>query len=512
MKRRSFLNRAAMLAASASAAKDATPNSPMPAQDAPTPPRERLNQGPFDIDQDQGWQTILFTTGSEKPLRNPGLGLVGYTWEEGGPSLAARAGRETLEQHVERMSSLPFVDVLYIRCDWRNVQKRPGRLDLDPIWGLTLNAAKQRGLRVAFRVQMSNPGFQPEQLAIPDFLRDQVPLVKIGPIRGKAGEYREPRYDHPTFLKAFRELNSLLAAEFDGNPLIEWVDLMMYGFWGEGHTGDLPNPFGNDAQAARTFRDMAAEQLETWKRTPLAVNTQPDISRVGNRAVLEMSMRAGAWLRSDSIIVEEPIQIDELANRPPWLAAILEDGYFRQYDTSKLTRDAAGVNVLENYMLHVLDLRANYWALWTEAANLARYDRQYPRGFERLRANMGYRLRPAWVWQRKREGTFEVIVAISNRGVAGVPGVLWLQLDGMGDRLQLRGSLDRGQPFGGGIREASFLLPHGYTGALRLSASLEIRPGVLRPVAWACEQPVNADGSITIKLKPNDDPKWRKGV
>src|SRR5215467_3732457 len=70
----------------------------------PQPPRERLNQGPFDIDQDQGWQTILFTTPSEKPLRNPGLGLVGYAWEESGPSLAARAGKETLEQHVEKIS------------------------------------------------------------------------------------------------------------------------------------------------------------------------------------------------------------------------------------------------------------------------------------------------------------------------------------------------------------------------------------------------------------------------
>src|ERR1700693_4589825 len=61
------------------------------------PVRDRLEQGPFDIDQDEGWLTSLFTTPSEKPLRNPGLGLGGYTWEESGPSLVARAGRETLE-------------------------------------------------------------------------------------------------------------------------------------------------------------------------------------------------------------------------------------------------------------------------------------------------------------------------------------------------------------------------------------------------------------------------------
>jgi len=223
-------------------------------------------------------------------------------------------------------------------------------------------------------------------------------------------------------------------------------------------------------------------------------------------------MRAGAWLRSDSIIVEEPIQIDQLSNRPPWLAAIMEDGYFRQYDIQKLSSDAAGINVLENYMLHVLDLRANYWSLWTEADNLARYNETYPRGFERLRANLGYRLRPSWIWQRKRHDSFEVIVCVSNRGVAGVPGVLWLRLESPDRKLSLRGTLDPGHPQGGGLRQASFLLPKGYTGQLNLSAQLEIRPGIMNPVVWACEQAINPDGSISIELKDANDRGWRKGV
>src|SRR5579859_8127587 len=48
---------------------------------------DRLNQGPFGIDQDEGWFTIAATTPSDLPIRNWGLGLVGYTWEENGPSL-----------------------------------------------------------------------------------------------------------------------------------------------------------------------------------------------------------------------------------------------------------------------------------------------------------------------------------------------------------------------------------------------------------------------------------------
>ena len=86
---------------------------------------DRLNQGPFGIEQDEGWYTILTTTASSAPVRNFGLGLVGYTWEENGPALAVREGKQTLEAAIERLAGLSFVDVLYIRCDWRDVQSRP---------------------------------------------------------------------------------------------------------------------------------------------------------------------------------------------------------------------------------------------------------------------------------------------------------------------------------------------------------------------------------------------------
>ena len=181
----------------------------------------------------------------------------------------------------------------------------------------------ERDFELRFESSFPTNRFSPNSWPLPEFLRDRIPLVNIGRIRGgQTGEYREPRYDHPEFQKAFAELNDLLAARFEGDPLIEWMDLMQYGFWGEGHTSDYPNPFPDYLTAERTFVSMTERQLETWKKTPLAVNTQPDISNVGNRTVIDMAVRAGAWLRSDSIIVEEPIQIEALANRPPWLASI----------------------------------------------------------------------------------------------------------------------------------------------------------------------------------------------
>jgi hypothetical protein len=477
---------------------------------------DRLNQGPFGVEQDEGWYTILVTTASDKPVRNFGLGLVGYTWEEGGPGLAAREGLETLERSVEKLAGLPFVDVLYIRCDWRDVQSRPGRLDLHPVWKLTFDAAKRHGLRVGFRVQLSSPNIQPGHLSMPDFLHDKVPLVNIGRFSPKDEfDFMEPRYDHPVFQKAFRELNELLAAEFDQHPLMEFVDLMMYGFWGEGHTNNLPNPIQDYPTAERTFVEMTRLQLEAWKRVPLAANTQPDISSVGNDAVLDVAVRGGCWLRSDSIVLDEPQQIEALSNRPPWLAVVMEDGYYRHYKTDRasLPVDEGGVNIMENSMLHVLDMGANYWSLWTEADNLASYHGRYPNGFNTLQRRMGYRVRPSWVWQRKRYGTAELVVAFANDGVAGVPGALRVYVESLDGKVKVGGSLDAGHPHGGRLRQASFVLPKGMDGqVMKMRAELETRGGVRRPVRWACRQPLNADGSLTLRLKSHGDANWRKGI
>jgi hypothetical protein len=481
--------------------------------------RDRLNQGPFGVGQDEGWQVIASTTASNAHVKNFGTGLVPYAWEEGGPTRSVRAGKETLEKAVEKLGALPFADVLYIRCDWRDVQSEAGKLNLGPVWKLAFAAAKQYNLRVAFRIQLSSPNFQPKQLSLPDFLQKKVPLVKIGKVRGEGRErpqdweYIEPRYDHPEFQKAFRELNELLAAEYGDNPLLEFMDLMMYGFWGEAHTNRLPNPFPDYLTAEKTMVEMTRIQMETWKKIPLAVNTEPDISSVGNRECQDLAVRAGEWLRSDSTVsIEEPQQVENLGNRPPWLAVVMEEGGNRHYDPAALRFDAAGISDRENGAMHVLDLNANYWALWTEGDNLAAYYAKYPNAFDTLHRRMGYRVRPSWVWQRKRYGTSEVILGIVNDGVAGVPGILRLYVESQDKKVSIGGGLDAGHPYGGRQRQAAFILPKGMEGE-KLSVRAEIETkGVRRPVRWACAQPLNPDGSFPITLRKFDDEGWRKGI
>jgi len=240
---------------------------------------------------------------------------------------------------------------------------------------------------------------------------------------------------------------------------------------------------------------------------------------VGNREVQDRVVRAGGWLRSDSVIVDEPIQIEELGNRPPWLAAILEDGANRHYLLAgELPRDEddMGYRIDERYReaagLHALDIGANYFALWTEADNLKRYYETYPRSLEMLQRRMGYRVRPSWIWQRKRYDTSELILGIANDGVAGVPGVLGVYTETPDGKVKVGGNLDAGQPYAGKVRQASFILPQGLDGKeLHLRAEIEVK-GVSHPVRWACQEALNPDGSLTVRLRQNDDPRFRKGI
>lgn len=482
----------------------------------PAPAPDRLPQGPFAIEDDGGWLLAGSSTPDAQYRANPGMGFVGYAWEESGPSLMARAGRETLEQHLSHLLAFPFTDVLYIRCDWRDVQSAPGQLALSPIWEHTFDMARKAGKRVAFRIQSSQTGGQPERYSLPDFLRQRIPYVTLRKFRTGSGfpdTYQEPDYTSPAFFDALCELNRLLANRFDGDPALEFVDLMMYGFWGEGHTGGYHNPLPYQA-CEDAFLKMTAAQMEIWRHTPLAVNVQTDISRAGNRAVQELCMRQGTYLRTDSVLINEPSANEHMAHRPPHTAGIIEDGYFRYFDPDdpRLAADSAGVTNIENTILHTLDLGGSYFSLWTEGQNLQRYYARYPDAFNALGARMGYRVRPSWVYQRKRGSRMELVLMLHNDGVASIPGRLRLSLYAENGSLLSTGTLDAGQPFAGRTRQCAFLLPEGYIArTVSVAAALRDKKGE-RPIRWACGQNIRPDGRFEIELQPADSTRWRKDV
>ena len=454
----------------------------------------RLYQGPFAADDYPSWEVVMATTPSSEVVANPGMGLITYVCDEVGP---AHKDGETPAQSLEQAAKLPLGSKLYMRVNWKDVQQRPGRLDLCDHWKLAFDLAHRYQKRLGLRVMMSNPDI--DGYALPDFLLRKVPMVKLGEWKGRVRE--EPRYDDPAFQQAFRELVDLLAAEYDGHPDVEYLDTFMYGFWGEGHTWPLPsNPFPDSTIAENTFVSMLQHQLERWKRTPLLTNTQPDFSKVGNSELLDRTVRSCNWLRTDTIFIENQ-QIEELSNRPPWIGVSVEVG-MSDGSAASLKLDE-GTPYTDNVVHHVQDVGANYFSLWNwhriQADRVLNYYRQFPAAIDELARRIGYRVRPSWVWTYEEGGYPGLIIGFANDGIAGVPGALFVTVARENGEALAAGSLDPGYPLPGKVRQAKFPLPKGTPWkGLRLKAEIEIK-GVRSPVRWASHQGMNADGSLTLR-------------
>ena len=324
----------------------------------------------------------MTTTSSEDVVPIFGKGLVTYITADSGTD---EIKSDNIPQAIEELVHFPLGQQLYIRPTWREVQPRPGRLQMPDYLKLAFDLAKKNSKRIGLRIQMCAPDYT-HDAALPDFVLEKVPKVDLvlSDQESSASAKRylanphsryQPRYDDPLFQQAFKELVGQLAAEFDGNPLIEFIDTFMYGFWGEGHTWPFGNnPFPDYLTAERTWTNMLEVQLEYFKKTPLLTNTQPDYSRVGNSELVNRTVRSNNWIRSDTIFIENE-QIEALSNRPPWIAALLEQGLPGKPPDPNTGHE--GISPAENMIDHVIDVGANYWSLWNfhqiNAKNLMNY-------------------------------------------------------------------------------------------------------------------------------------------
>src|ERR1700685_3491151 len=140
---------------------------------------DRLNQGPFPqyppdavIPTDD---VVMTTTSSNDSVPNYGKGLVTYiTADSGTEEIKA----DNIPQAIEDLVRFPLGEQLYIRPTWREVQARPGRLELPDYLKLVLALAKTHNKRVGFRIQMCAPDYT-HAAALPDFVLDKVPKVDL---------------------------------------------------------------------------------------------------------------------------------------------------------------------------------------------------------------------------------------------------------------------------------------------------------------------------------------------
>ena len=125
----------------------------------------------------------------------------------------------------------------YRRFVWKELERGDGDYDFAPIES-ALRAARAKRQKFGFRIMACWSGMGS---VVPEYLNEQMSqgfwFSSEG--RGKPDTY-VPDWNSPSFLEHARRLLAALGKRFDGDPALGWVDIGIYGNWGEWHTGGFP--------------------------------------------------------------------------------------------------------------------------------------------------------------------------------------------------------------------------------------------------------------------------------
>ncbi len=155
----------------------------------------------------------------------------------------------------------------YGRMSWHSLEPLEGQYDfsiIDNVLGpCPVPEGKvlclPQGGRFGFRIMALNPQYKsatnvtkgldgyPIYSDVPSYLEKDDDgkthgwLLPVDPSDPTAGHYFVPDWNDPYFLDSLGALLSALGRKYDTDPRIGWIDIGLYGSWGEWHTGGLPD-------------------------------------------------------------------------------------------------------------------------------------------------------------------------------------------------------------------------------------------------------------------------------
>ncbi len=229
-----------------------------------------------------------------RALRNPGMGWNFHHYD----NAINRYG--THLDPSDTVDDFPGASVIYLRLAWSFLEPEEGKFN----WSILDTPAQRwiaKGFQIALRISCSesNPA---QPYATPKWVRE-AGAQGYQFTRGKGvdpnGSNWEPKYDDPVFLNKLDRFLAALAARYDGNPEIAFIDVGSFGVWGEGHTGGSTRlPY--DAKTVKLHLDLHRKH---FKKTLLVAND--DFSNHGRGLeIIHYARDLGMTLRDDSILVQ----------------------------------------------------------------------------------------------------------------------------------------------------------------------------------------------------------------
>jgi len=219
---------------------------------------------------------------STHAITNPGKGWVAY------------GKAETQPKEV-----LALVSLGYSRFQWGEIEPEEGVYH----WEIIDNAIKSwsdAGKQFAFGVMCAS-SHSKNFWTTPKWVFDagarydtfELKSTKLS-TEGNPGTKLVPVFDDPVFLAKLNKFVRALAARYDGNPNIAFIDIRSYGNWGEGHM----YPFGKPDISAEKFKEHIQIHRDAFKKTLLQLPTGKHAEFL---PVQDWAVSIGVGLRRDGI-------------------------------------------------------------------------------------------------------------------------------------------------------------------------------------------------------------------
>lgn len=342
-------------------------------------------------------------------LVNPGMGWTMHFYSNGPGKYGAKL------EPSDTLDDFPGVSTVYLRLPWSMIETEEGKFN----WAILDTPAQRwisKGKKVAFRITCSENwmGF-----ATPEWVKKagaKGVFYEFGKGANPKSRTWDPDFGDPVFLEKLEHFLAAMAARYDGNPNVAFVDIGSYGLWGEGHTfmsSQVP-----DDKADPIVRKHIDLHIKYFPHTRMCISD--DVvghDRPGRRfPITDYAISKGVTLREDSIMVQPPPKQwyhAEMAQEFwPTMPVILEHEHYGPSKDRGAWGDGSRLpQAVEEY--HASYMSIHWWPHEFLAANRPVIDK--------INMRLGYRLLPSLVnWPKlvKIGQPFTVKSFWANAGVA----------------------------------------------------------------------------------------------
>ena len=218
---------------------------------------------------------------------NPHKGFVQYAWSS--DYLENKYWDITLASG--KNEAWDYCSVVYTGCGWNAIQKGKNEYDWSIIDKL-LQLCDKAGKTLAWRI-IPVDGSSKDGDYVPSYIYDEGCKSVETRIKGADYKLRVPDWSDPIYIQACKDFAKAMAERYDGDKLVEFIDIRTFGNWGEWHCFQ----FEDIEMPSETIqKEMLAYYASVFKKTLLVVPS--DCSG----EVYDYALSLGIAKRNDGLI------------------------------------------------------------------------------------------------------------------------------------------------------------------------------------------------------------------